>query len=78
MDPLASLASALSAGDVHIDQARAMGGVLAQTQIRMYGGGADGAMGTIRGLFGRPNEPLAFRQGVERLEALAAGVLLLR
>ena len=95
--------------DVHIDQARAMGGALAQAQIRMYGGGADGTMDTIRGLFtsgfglgeilegvsqsmpeglrdrlarngirglfGRPNEPLAFRQGVERLEALAAAAL---
>ncbi len=95
--------------DVHIDQARAMGGALAQAQIRMYGGGADGTMDTIRGLFtsgfglgeilegvtqsmpeglrerlarngvrglfGRPNEPLAFRRGVERLEALAAAAL---
>ena len=95
--------------DVHIDQARAMGGALAQAQIRMYGGGADGTMDTIRGLFtsgfglgeilegvaqgmpdglrdrlarngirglfGRPNEPLAFRQGVERLEALADAAL---
>jgi hypothetical protein len=95
--------------DVHIDQARAMGGALAQAQIRMYGGGADGTMDTIRGLFtsgfglgeilegvaqgmpdglrdrlarngirglfGRPNEPLAFRQGVERLEALANAAL---
>ena len=95
--------------DVHIDQARAMGGALAQAQIRMYGGGADGTMDTIRGLFtsgfglgeilegvaqgmpeglrdrlarngvrglfGRPNEPLAFRQGVERLEALAAAAI---
>ena len=95
--------------DVHIDQARAMGGALAQAQIRMYGGGADGTMDTIRGLFtsgfglgeilegvsqsmpdglrdrlaqngirglfGRPNEPVAFRQGVERLEALVAAAL---
>ena len=74
MDPPASLASALSVGDVHIDQARAMGGALAQAQIRMYGCGADGAMDTIRGLFGCLNEPLAFRQGVERLEALAAAL----
>ena len=29
----------------------------------------------VRGLFGRPNEPLAFRRGVERLEALAAAAL---
>ena len=97
--------------DVHIDQARAMGGALAQAQIRMYGGGggADGTVDTIRGLFtsgfglgevlegvaqgmpeglrdrlarngirglfGRPNEPLAFRQGVEKLEALANAAL---
>ncbi len=94
--------------DVHIDQARAMGGALAQAQIRMYGGG-DGTMDTIRGLFtsgfgigevlegvaqsmpeglrdrlarngirglfGRPNEPLALRRGVERLEALVAAAL---
>lgn len=94
--------------DVHIDQARAMGGALAQAQIRMYGGG-DGTMDTIRGLFtsgfglgevlegvsqsmpeglrdrlarngirglfGRPNEPLAFRRGVDRLEALVEAAL---
>lgn len=94
--------------DVHIDQARAMGGALAQAQIRMYGGG-DGTMDTIRGLFtsgfglgevlegvsqsmpeglrdrlarngirglfGRPNEPLALRRGVDRLEALVEAAL---
>ena len=40
--------------DIHIDQAKAMGNALSQAQIRMYGGGGDGADGTvdtIRGMF---------------------------
>jgi uncharacterized membrane protein YqiK len=37
--------------DVHIDQAKAMGSALSQAQIRMYGGGGDNTMDTIRGLF---------------------------
>jgi uncharacterized membrane protein YqiK len=37
--------------DVHIDQAKAMGSALSQAQIRMYGGGSDNTMDTIRGLF---------------------------
>lgn len=39
--------------DVHIDQARAMGNALQNAQIRMYGGGGgeDGTVETIRGLF---------------------------
>ncbi len=37
--------------DVHIDQAKAMGNALEGAHIRMYGGGSDGTMDTIRGLF---------------------------
>jgi len=39
--------------DVHIDQAKAMGNALQNAQIRMYGsgGGQDGTLDTIRGLF---------------------------
>ena len=37
--------------DVHIDQAKAMGSALSGAQIRMYGGGGDNTMDTIRGLF---------------------------
>ncbi|MFM9881920.1 MAG: SPFH domain-containing protein [Burkholderiales bacterium] len=37
--------------DVHIDQAKAMGNALSQAQIRMYGGGSDGTVDTIRKMF---------------------------
>lgn len=39
--------------DIHIDQAKAMGNALQNAQIRMYGGGGgeDGTVDTIRGLF---------------------------
>ncbi len=37
--------------DVHIDQAKAMGNALSQAQIRMYGGGNDDTVDTIRGMF---------------------------
>ena len=39
--------------DVHIDQAKAMGNALQNAQIRMYGGGGgeDGTLDTLRGLF---------------------------
>ena len=35
----------------HIDQAKAMGNALSQAQIRMYGGGSDGTVDTIRNMF---------------------------
>jgi hypothetical protein len=38
--------------DIHIDQAKAMGSALSQAQIRMYGGGGgEGTVDTIRGMF---------------------------
>jgi uncharacterized membrane protein YqiK len=37
--------------DVHIDQAKAMGNALSQAQIRMYGGGNDDTVDTIRKMF---------------------------
>jgi len=41
--------------DIHIDQAKAMGNALQNAQIRMYGGGGgdDGTIDTLRGLFTR-------------------------
>ena len=55
--------------DVHIDQAKAMGSALSQAQIRMYGGGGDNTMDTIRGLF---TQGLRHRRGDRGLGAIAA------